>query len=94
MEGSVGIRTFRDRLTRYVARVRRGGRVVVTDRGRPVAVLIPYKAADQTTRDEEALARVLASGHVTPAQQPLRTGFKPVRGKGKPASRIIIEDRR
>ncbi|MEK6810264.1 MAG: type II toxin-antitoxin system prevent-host-death family antitoxin, partial [Candidatus Thermoplasmatota archaeon] len=36
MEGNVGIRVFRDRLTRYVARVRRGQRVVVTDRGKPV----------------------------------------------------------
>jgi addiction module HigA family antidote len=38
MEGTVGIRIFRDRLTRYVARVRRGHRVRLhTESGRPRA---------------------------------------------------------
>lgn len=94
MEGAVGIRTFRDRLTRYVARVRRGHRVVVTDRGKPVAVLIPYEAAGESTREEARLAKVLSSGHVSPSERRFNTRFAPVRGTGTPPSRIIIESRR
>jgi len=92
MEGDVGIRAFRDRLTRYVARVRRGRRVVVTDRGKPVAVLVPYKG--ESTQAEARLAKLLSSGHVSPAERPFDTRFTPVRGRGTPASRIIVETRR
>lgn len=94
MEGAVGIRMFRDRLTRYVARVRRGNRVVVTDRGKPVAILIPYETAGVSTHQEARLAKVLSSGHVSPAERRFNTRFTPVRGKGAPPSRIIIESRR
>lgn len=94
MEGTVGIRSFRDRLTRYVARVRRGHRVVVTDRGKPVAILIPYEGARESTPEEARLARVLSSGHVSPSERQFDTRFAPVRGTGQPPSRIIIESRR
>jgi prevent-host-death family protein len=94
MEGTVGIRIFRDRLTRYVARVRRGHRVVVTDRGKPVAVLIPYEGARETAPEEPRLARVLSSGHVSASELRFDTRFTPVRGKGQSPSRIIIESRR
>lgn len=92
MEGGVGIRIFRDRLTRYVARVRRGQRVVITDRGKPVAVLVPY-ASDDANVGKGRLAQILASGHVDPADRPLRKAFPPVRGKGRLPSRIIVETR-
>ena len=94
MEGGVGIRTFRDRLTHYVARVRRGRRVVITDRGTPVAVLVPYKRAGESVQAEARLAKVLSSGHVSPAERRFDTRFTPVRGKGTPPSRIIVETRR
>ena len=94
MEGGVGIRTFRDRLTHYVARVRRGRRVVVTDRGKPVAILVPYEGAGESVQTEARLARVLSSGHVSPAERRFDTRFTPVRGKGTPPSRIIVETRR
>ena len=94
MEGGIGIRMFRDQLTRYVARVRRGHRVVVTDRGKPVAILIPYDTASTSTREEARLVKVLASGHVSPSERRFDTRFTPVRGKGTPPSRIIIESRR
>lgn len=94
MEGTVGIRSFRDRLTRYVARVRRGHRVVVTDRGKPVAILIPYEDTGESTAEETRLAKVLSSGHVSPSERRFNSRVIPVRGTGKPPSRIIIEGRR
>jgi prevent-host-death family protein len=92
--GPVGIRRFRDRLTRYVARVRRGQRVVVSDRGRPVAVLVPYDDAAPAPAERVRLARVLASGHVTPSERRFDTRARPVRGRGLAASRVIVDERR
>jgi prevent-host-death family protein len=94
MEETVGIRAFRDQLTRYIARVRRGHRVVVTDRGRPVAVLAPCEDAGEPMPEAARLARVLSSGHVTASERRFDTRFRPVRGTGEPASRIIAETRR
>lgn len=93
MQGGVGIRTFRDRLTRYVAKVRRGDRVVITDRGKPVAILVPYETsgADST---QAKLTALFASGHVQPAQRPFLKKVVAMKGRGKPASRIISETRR
>lgn len=94
MEGTVGIRVFRDRLTRYVARVRRGQRVVVTDRGRPVAVLIPYETEGEPAPQRARLTKALSSGHVAPSERRPNPRFTPVRGKGQLASRLIIDGRR
>lgn len=93
MEGAVGIRVLRDRLTRYVARVRRGDRVVVTDRGKPVALLIPYRS-NETEAKEARLAALFASGHVTRAVRPFKKRVMPVRGRGELASEIVVKDRR
>jgi prevent-host-death family protein len=40
----VGTAELRNRLSYYVAHVRRGKRVIVTDRGHPVAELVPFDA--------------------------------------------------
>jgi prevent-host-death family protein len=93
MEQGIGVRALRDGLTRHLARVRRGTRIVITDRGTPIAVLAPY---DKGQRGEswERLAAVLSSGHVNPAARPFGPDVPPVRGRGRPASQILSEDRR
>ena len=93
MEGAVWIRLLRDRLTRYVARVRRGHRVIVTDRGKPVAVLAPYRLGEAETK-EARLAVLFASGHVSPAERPFKKRLVPVKGRGELASEIVVKDRR
>src|SRR3990172_1403449 len=52
----VGIRELRQNLSRHLRRVRAGERLVVTERGRPVAVLAPW--ADET----DPLDRLVAAG--------------------------------
>ena len=37
---AIGVRELKNRLTRYLALVMEGQRVVVTDRGKPVAVFV------------------------------------------------------
>lgn len=50
----VGIRELKAKLSEYVASVSSGGRVTVTDRGRPVAQLLPIASGSQVDRGIEA----------------------------------------
>jgi len=89
---TTGIRNLKDNLSRYIAQAAAGERVVITDRGRPVAELVPpAKAPANRSRYEE----LVASGVIRPA---LETG-DPLAGmprlklpKGT-AARLINEDR-
>lgn len=54
------MRDLGQNVSRVLARVKKGESLVVTDRGRPVARLVPY--ATETTLDE-----MIASGEVTPS---------------------------
>ena len=89
---TVGSRELKVRLGTYLRRVRDGQRLVVTDRGRPVAELRPIEAA---TDSEAVLAELEARGMVTRPQRTGVTPFTPVksRGRGKAASQIVVEDR-
>lgn len=93
IERGVGIRQLRDGLTRYLGRVRRGERLVITDRGRPVAVLAAYRRAGAAPRSAR-LAAVLSGGHVAPAQRPFLGRPPLVRGRGRRLSAVVGEDRR
>ena len=59
MPDSVGVRELRQNLSRYLRRVRRGERMIVTERNRPVAVLAPLP------ENEDPLARLIGEGKVT-----------------------------
>jgi prevent-host-death family protein len=93
MERYVGIRKLRDELTKHLGRVRRGGRIVVTDRGRPVAVLLPHGPGAEPELDER-LKRVLSSGHILPAEKPFSRLPPLVAGRGPLLSRLVAEGRR
>ena len=90
---TIGSRELKNRLGRYLGMVRRGERILITDRGKPVAHMIP---AEPEQHPESTVADVLkrleAEGHIKLGTRPFRR-FKPVRTKGKPASRMILEDR-
>ena len=89
---TVGVRELRDGLTRHLQRVRRGGRVVVSSRGTPIAVLIPYRDGDGPSWADR-LTTLLQSSHVRPAERPFLRRPPLVRGHGRPASKLIVEDR-
>jgi len=75
-------------------RARKGEEVIVTERGRPVAVLQSVQHLDRAATLETRLARLVALGIVT---LPTRKGFgrgRPLRISGPPVSRAILEDRR
>jgi len=90
---TVGSRELKNRLGRYLGMVGRGETIIVTDRGKPVARLVPPspKQADPVGL-EEVLEQLEAEGHLRRGSGHYAT-FEPVRKKGKPASRMILEDR-
>jgi prevent-host-death family protein len=59
MTERVGVAQLRQNLSRYLRRVERGERLLVTDRNRPVAVLGPAPSGGA------ALDRLLAEGRVS-----------------------------
>ena len=91
---AVGVRELKNRLTYFLQRARKGEKIIVTERGRPVAVLQSLQHLDRESALETRLARLAALGIVT---LPTRKGFgrsRPFRISGPPVSRAILEDRR
>jgi prevent-host-death family protein len=90
----IGSREFKNRLGRYLAVVRQGQSLLVTDRGQPVALVSP---PGQEARPEESLSERLreleAKGLIRLAKRPMKS-FKGVASRGKSASQMLIEDRR
>lgn len=91
---SVGIRELKNRLTHYLRRTKQGEEIVVTERGRPIALIQPIRSAERIASLEARLAKLAAQGLLTlPSQKPLRR-VRLVKTFGSPVSRIILEDRR
>ena len=90
---TVGSRELKNRLGRYLALVCKGETIIVTDRGKPVAHLVPPKSEPQDSVEvDEILKQLEIEGHLRRGTGKFRP-FKPIRMKGKPASRMILEDR-
>ena len=93
---SVGIRDLKSRLTHYLRLIKGGERLVVTERGKPVALIRPLDGTEAQASIEERLVVLAKQGKI---RLPLKKGrfdvkTPPIKVKGKPLSRIIIEDRR
>ncbi|MEO5575309.1 MAG: type II toxin-antitoxin system prevent-host-death family antitoxin [Gaiellaceae bacterium] len=87
MKNTVGVAELRQNLSRYLRRVERGERLVVTDRNRPVAELGPLATAGTE------LDRLIAEGRVS---RPTRRGLpEPIALDGDPhaLSRALDEIR-
>ncbi|WP_152366149.1 type II toxin-antitoxin system Phd/YefM family antitoxin [Microlunatus speluncae] len=82
----VGIREFRDALSRHLAQVRAGHTITVTDHGRPFARIVPV---DRPTR----LEQLRAEGRVEPARRPKRPAPDPVPATGT-VSDLVGDQRR
>ena len=87
---SIGVRELKAQLSRQLKRVQRGGRLTITDRGKPIAVLSPVEP-----QTNAAWAwRMVAAGKAGWSGGKPRGLHPPVSGRGTPTSQLIIEDRR
>jgi len=84
---SVGIKELKEKLSGYVDKVRHGEEIVVTDRGKEIALVVPI------SHERGAVKRLVDSGkaHWTGGKP---GGVKGAKVKGKSLSRTVLEDRR
>jgi len=86
----IGLREANQKFSGLIKAVRRGTEVILTDRGKPIAKIVPIKAESP----EDVIKRLEDSGLLIAATKrgPMPP-FKPLRIRGKPLSQTIIEDR-
>jgi prevent-host-death family protein len=85
-------REFKNRMGQYLREVRRGRSLVTTDRGTPVAkVLPPDESKPEQSGLTERLKELESQGLIHLAKRPLGK-FRAVPSRGKSASQMIIEE--
>jgi prevent-host-death family protein len=88
---SANIAELRDRLTQYLREVRAGEEIIVRDRKRPIAKIVPL-----TVDEDEGEAALVAAGLLRKAQRPLPAAFWRSRRPALTARRAaaaVTEDR-
>ena len=91
----VGVRELKNRLTYYLGLTKEGNRVIVTDRGAPIAVLHSIDKIEKDAGFEEKLALLARQGKIRlPKRGTGLTPFRPIKVKGRPVSETVIEERR
>ena len=84
----IGVRELRDHLSRWLGEVKEGREVVVTERGRPVARIVPSSGPSH-------LESLIAQGIVTPPSAPRlpARSIRRIKARG-PVSGFVTEQRR
>ena len=87
---TIGVRELKAGLSACLRRVQSGERLIVTDRGRAIATLSPVAASPAV---EWAQAYVASGKAQWSGGKP--AGLTPrIKSRGKPASQMVLEDRR
>jgi prevent-host-death family protein len=87
----LGLREANQKFSKAIQAVKQGKEIVLTERGKAIAVIKPIEAG----KNESAVIRRLeAEGVLRPAaKRGAMPDIKPVRIKGKPLSATVREDR-
>lgn len=89
----VGIKELKNGLSRYLALVKAGDELIVTEHGKPIARITQESTGKQSVRKQ--LIQLAQEGLITmPSQSIEKTSFIPIKIEGKPVSEMVIEDRR
>ena len=89
----LGLREANQQFSKAIKAVRAGKQVVLTDRGRPIAVITPIKDTDALGA---ALEAMVDEGFLKPASRKGPTPaprWRPVKIKGRPLSQTVIDER-
>ena len=90
---AAGVAEVQTDLRKYLARVKAGEDVVITDEGKAVARLVAPKSLPESV--DERLLPLAKAGIIRLPSRPLpRNPARPPAIGGKPLSEIVIEDRR
>jgi prevent-host-death family protein len=86
MKDTVGVGELRQNLSKFLRRVERGDRLVITDRNRPVAELTPLRDG------RSAVERLVAEGRAEPARRRDALDLKPIKLKGRYSASDALRD--
>ena len=90
---TAGIKELKNQLSRYIALVKKGDDVLITERGRVIARVIQENSSRNSLR--KALQPLVLKGQVImPTREIERDIPEPVKLPGKAVSEIVLEDRR
>ena len=87
---TIGIRILKENLSRYMKQVKSGETIIVTDRKKEIAVIMPFEKATKEDEIFQLIQRGVASWF---GGKP--AGMAPrIASRGKSVSGAVIEDRR
>jgi prevent-host-death family protein len=90
---TAGIKELKNQLSRYIALVKKGDDVLITERGRVIARVVKEDSRRSSLR--QALQALVLKGQVVmPTREINRDIPAPVRLPGKEVSEMVLEDRR
>ena len=93
---TVGIKELKDRLSYYLLIPKKGKSLLVTERGKAVAVIRPVESKDIEKKQsmEEKLARLAEMDLIKLPSLKRMNSFEPVKIDGPSVSSAIMEERR
>ena len=90
---TAGIKELKNQLSRYIALVKSGDEVLITERGRVIARVVKEDSRRSSLR-QAMQALVLKGQIVMPTREINRDIPAPVKLPGKEVSEMVLEDRR
>jgi prevent-host-death family protein len=87
---SAGIRDLKNRLSYYLREVKKGEKILITERDQVIATILPVDRGEEDSR----LLSLVKEGFATWKGGKPTGSRHPVKIKGKTVSGIVLEDRR
>lgn len=87
---TIGIRKLKENLSQYIKRVKSGERIVVTDRKREIAVILPLGEVEH----EKQLYKLIQNGKASWVGRKPQGLRERIPSRGKSVSAAVLEDRR
>jgi prevent-host-death family protein len=90
----VGVKELKSRLTQYLRRTKKGEEVVVTERGKPIAVIRPTEANLSATSLETKLTELARERKIMLPRKKFLSKIPLIKISGSSISATVLEDRR
>lgn len=90
----VGVRELKNRLTSYLKLAKADREVIVTERGRPIAIIGSIGSASAGSSMDARIAALAVEGEIQTPEHPLMPRIRRVKVAGGLLSKQIIADRR
>lgn len=87
---AVGIKDLKNRLSYYLRKIKKGEKIVITERERAIATIVPVERIEE---DSKLLSLVKEGFAMWKGGKPIGSK-QSTKIKGKTVSEIVIEDRR